>query len=124
MLQGSVTDHVDKECPLQPVDCVFSWAGCKERPLRKDTELHTTDTKHMMILAVECGELRKEVKELKDENEKVKAENYKMKGQIATIHHIIAKDICPIPILPVTVTTESGIVHFYTHVGGIACQLN
>ena len=118
MPQGSVTDHVDNECPLQPVDCVFSWAGCKEKPLRKDIELHTTDTKHMMILAVECGELRKEVKELKDENKKVKAENCKMKGQIATIHHIIAKDTRPIPILPVTVTTETGIVHFYTHVGG------
>ena len=47
--------------------CVFSWAGCKERPLRKDIELHTTDTKHMMLLAVACGELKKK-------NEKVKQE--------------------------------------------------
>ena len=64
MPRGSVTDHVDNECPLQPVDCVFSWAGCKERPLRKDIELHTTDTKHMMILAVACGELKKEITKL------------------------------------------------------------
>ena len=80
MPRDSVTDHVNKECPLQPVDCVFSWAGCKERPLRKDIELHTTDTKHMMLLAAACGELKKEnekvkqemASELKKKNDKIK----------------------------------------------------
>ena len=98
MPRGSVTDHVNNECPLQPVDCVFSWAGCKERPLRKDIELHTTDTKHMMILAVACGELKKE--------------NEKMQDQIVSLHHVAAND--SYPILPITVTPESGVVHFYS----------
>ena len=106
MPRGSVTDHVDSECPLQPVDCVFSWAGCKERPLRKDIELHTTDTKHMMILAVACGELKKEIKGLKDENIKLKQELI-----WATSHHL----------LPIEITHqftfysyESKVIHFYT----------
>ena len=102
MPRGSVTDHVNKECPLQPVDCVFSWAGCKERPLRKDTELHTTDTKHMMILAVACGELKKE--------------NEKMQDRIVSLHHIAAND--SYQVLPITITPKSGIVHFYTDVCG------
>ena len=112
MPRGSVTGHVNNECPLQPVDCVFSWAGCKERPLRKDIELHTTDTKHMMILAVACGELKKEnekVKqematvrgELKKENEKVKQEmvsalkkeNEKAKQEMASVHGELKKEI-------------------------------
>ena len=104
MLQGSVTDHVDSECPLQPVDCVFSWAGCKERPLRKDIELHTTDTKHMMILAVACGEQKKEIKELKDENKKLKQELI-----WATSHHLL-----PIEIKLTIPSRKSEVIHFYT----------
>ena len=89
MPRGSVTDHVDNECPLQPVDCVFSWAGCKERPLRKDIELHTTDTKHMMILAVACGELKKENEKVKQEMasacEELKKENGKVKQDMGEL---------------------------------------
>ena len=88
------------------MDCVFSWAGCKERPLRKDIELHTTDTKHMMILAVACGELKKEIKEVKDENKKLKQELI-----WATSHHL----------LPIEIThkftflsCESEVIHFKT----------
>ena len=131
MPRGSITGHVDKECPLQPVDCVFSWAGCKERPLRKDIELHTTDTKHMMILAVACGELKKEnekVKqemasvrvELKKENDKIKEELGKVKEENkrikANIHRVIAND--SYQVLPITITPESGVIHFYTDVCG------
>ena len=59
----------------QWIVCMFSWAGCKERPLRKDIELHTTDTKHMMLLAAACGELKKE-------NEKVKQEMASVRGEL------------------------------------------
>ena len=122
MPRGSVTDHVNNECPLQPVDCVFSWAGCKERPLRKDIELHTTDTKHMMILAVACGELKKEnekvkqematvrgelkeeIKELKDENKILKQELFR-----ASSHHLL-----PIEIKLKHPSRESEVIHFYT----------
>ena len=118
MLRGSVTGHVNNDCPLQPVDCVFSWAGCKERPLRKDIELHTTDTKHMMILAVACGELKKEnekvkqeitsvsgeLKELKDENKKLKQELI-----WATSHHLL-----PIEIKLTYPSWESEVIHFKT----------
>ena len=29
MPRGSLTAHIN-ECPLEPVDCVFSWAGCND----------------------------------------------------------------------------------------------
>ena len=84
MPRGSVTDHVNNECPLQPVDCVFSWAGCKERPLRKDIKEHTTNTKHMMILAVACGELKKENDKIKQETAlQFKEESDKIKTEMA-----------------------------------------
>ena len=141
-------------CPLQPVDCVFSWAGCKERPLRKDIELHTTDTKHMMILAVACGELKKENEtlkktcdQLKKEDEalqkacdQLKKEDETLKKTCDTLQktcdqvkeedetlkkeHAYTRDLLVVvaadtlPILPITVTCEEKIVHFYTEIGG------
>ena len=111
MPKDSVPAHLSK-CPLQPVDCVFSWAGCKERPLRKDIELHTTDTKHMMILAVVCEELKKENKTLKITCDQLKSENTYTRdllGVVATDTH---------PTLPITVTRGREVVHFYTEVGG------
>ncbi|XP_011409018.2 PREDICTED: TNF receptor-associated factor 3-like, partial [Amphimedon queenslandica] len=33
MPRGSLTAHVNRECPLEPVNCVFSWAGCNDKPL-------------------------------------------------------------------------------------------
>ncbi|XP_019855049.1 PREDICTED: TNF receptor-associated factor 5-like, partial [Amphimedon queenslandica] len=40
MPRDSVPDHLT-QCPLEPVDCVFSWAGCNDKPLRKDVQVHT-----------------------------------------------------------------------------------
>ena len=100
MPRGSVAGHVDKECPLQPVDCVFSWAGCKERPLRKDIELHIS-AKHI-ALAVECGQLQKE------------NEQTEMEDQSASIDHTNNMH----PILPINITPENGVVHFYTDACG------
>ena len=140
MLRGSVTDHVNKECPLQPVDCVFSWAGCKERPLRKDIELHTTDTKHMMILAVACGELKKENEKVKQETASVhgelKKENEKVKQEMASVRGELKKEIKELKdenkilkqellrasshhLLPIEIklkhpSCESEVIHFYT----------
>ena len=123
MPRGSVTDHVNNECPLQPVDCVFSWAGCKERPLRKDIELHTTDTKHMMLLAVACGELKKEIKEVKDENEKLKVELGEKDAHIHSLHSATKLELQTLPIkislfifepIFVTTATSSAVIHFYT----------
>ena len=104
MPKDSVPAHCTK-CPLQPVDCVFSWAGCKKRPLRKDIELHSTDTKHMMLLAVACGELKKENETLKKEN-----------AYTRDLLRVIAADTHPT--LPITVTCQREVVHFYTEVGG------
>ena len=118
MPRDSVFAHLT-ECPLQPVDCVFSWAGCKERPLRKDIELHTTDTKHMMLLAVACGELKKENETLKKTCNQLKKEDETLKKEHAYTHDllgVVAADTHPI--LPITVTCEEEVVHFYTKVGG------
>ena len=105
--QHTLTDHINK-CPLEPVDCVFSWAGCNDKPLRKDVHVHTADTKHMTLLAVACGQLKKENEQIKEE---MKKENDKLICEITNIHNAIADD--SYPLLPVAVTVGSEAVHFY-----------
>uniref|UniRef100_A0A1X7T5V2 RING-type domain-containing protein n=1 Tax=Amphimedon queenslandica TaxID=400682 RepID=A0A1X7T5V2_AMPQE len=89
----SISDHLT-QCPLERVDCVFSWAGCNDKPLRKDVDKHTADTKHMTLLAVACGQLKKEneqiKEEMKKENEKIKK---KMMKEIEKIQEKTTKEI-------------------------------
>ena len=101
MPRHTLTAHINK-CPLEPVDCVFSWAGCNDKPLRKDVHVHTADTKHMTLLAVACGQLKKE--------------NEKMNCQIVNIHNAMVDD--DDPLLPVKVTKGDEAVHFYTDACG------
>ena len=82
MPRGSLTAHVNTECPLEPVDCVFSWAGCNDKPLRKDVHVHTADTKHMTLLAVACGQLKKENEQIKEENKQIKEVSERFKEEI------------------------------------------
>ena len=117
MPRHTLTAHINK-CPLEPVDCVLSWAGCNDKPLRKDVHVHTADTKHMTLLAVACGQLKhenertkEEIDKLKIENEEIKEENEKVKCEIANIHNFVADD--SYPLLPIDVPIESEAVHFY-----------
>ena len=141
-------DHYENnECPLEPVDCVFSWTGCNDKPLRKDVHVHTADTKHMTLLAVACGQLKKENEQLKEEmrenNDKIKKrtdeENAKMKQEIEKIKKDMEEKYAKIkeemkqeqaelkdpifhaiadhPLLPIVIERKSDPVHFYTGVG-------
>ena len=138
MPRGSLTAHVNRECPLEPVDCVFSWAGCNDKPLRKDVHVHTADTKHMTLLAVACGQLKKENEQIKKENEKIKVleeENKKLTKEVVKLEkdveimnneNTILKDFVlsntkaddSYPLLPVYVIEGRAAVHFYTSACG------
>ena len=121
MPRYSLTAHID-ECPLQPVDCVFSWAGCNYKPLRKNVHVHTADTKHMTLLAVACGQLKKENEQIKQQNEQIKEENKKIKKEVKAIKATMKANFedcarCPdssYPSLPIGITSRSKAVHFYT----------
>uniref|UniRef100_A0A1X7UK10 RING-type domain-containing protein n=1 Tax=Amphimedon queenslandica TaxID=400682 RepID=A0A1X7UK10_AMPQE len=131
--------HHLTQCPLEPVDCVFSWAGCDDKPLRKDVHVHTADTKHMMLLAVACGQLKKENEQMKEENEQIKEENEKIRQEnekvreemmkqnkelkemnARTLSYIAVMDCDRYPLLPITLyrTSDPVPVHFYTEIGG------
>ena len=108
---------------MQPVDCVFSWAGCNDKPLRKDVHEHTADTKHMTLLAVACGQLKKENEQIKEENEQIKQDNEKIKKRVEVlqnentvlkdqVHHATVHD--SYPLLLIGIRKNKAAVHFYT----------
>ena len=53
---NEVEDHKKKDCPLQPVECVYSWLGCEDKPARKDLDRHCSK-EHKYILSDICEEL-------------------------------------------------------------------
>ena len=120
--QASLTAHVE------PVDCLFSQAGCNDKPLHKDVHVLTADTKHGTLLAVACGQSSKEnekiqeeikenidkIKEMKKEIEPLKKEDAHFNNDC--VHSTSADD--SYPLLPVVLTLQSGTVHFYTSAHG------
>uniref|UniRef100_A0A1X7UIU8 RING-type domain-containing protein n=1 Tax=Amphimedon queenslandica TaxID=400682 RepID=A0A1X7UIU8_AMPQE len=110
MPRYKITENIHiNECPLEPVDCVFSWAGCNDKPLRKDVHVHTADTKHMTLLAVACGQLKKENEEMKKE---IRENNDKIKEAKKEIEKL--RNIPTASLLPIDVTVGGEAVHFYT----------
>ena len=77
-------DHLDTSCPLQPVECEFSWAGCEVKPKRQDIPKHCSDNLQQHLSRA-CDELKKENAEIKKENAEIKKENTKIKEDLAKI---------------------------------------
>lgn len=48
--------HLEDDCPLQPVECMYSWRGCNKKPKRKDAEEHYSES-HQLTLIHACKEL-------------------------------------------------------------------
>ena len=49
----NLQDHLDKDCPLQVVNCDFQYAGCEAKVPRKDMPAHLAENySHITLLAV------------------------------------------------------------------------
>lgn len=84
--RSSIDSHLSNDCPLQPVECPFSWAGCTNKPLLEDRDLHATHFNHESLLAVTCGQLKRQLSKRPDH-----------------------------PVLPVTINKGPTPTHVYTH---------
>ena len=58
--------HKISECPMEPVECVYSWLGCNERPRRKDAVKHHSDAHHHLLSKV-YKELREDTNQIKSD---------------------------------------------------------
>lgn len=98
----SVDKHLETECPLQVTNCVFSYAGCNEKVLRRDMEVHVGQSLayHLSLQAVSHKEmiekqesLQKELDQLRekfeDKTSTLEDEIYRAKVDVEDIkaHH-------------------------------------
>ena len=58
--------HLKEECPLQDIECDFSFAGCKKKMIRRLMKKHLDESKdeHLKIMVEEFKTLRKVVNDL------------------------------------------------------------
>ena len=83
--------HIKNKCPMEPVECVYSWLGCKEMPRRKDAEKHYSDAHHHLLSKV-YKELREDTDQIiSDLNELHLDSNqtrYELNGLHRQGHHL------------------------------------
>ena len=83
-LLKSLEDHL-KECPLEVIECAFSYAGCNEKLPRKDMAEHITQRLaiHMSLQATshrqEVVKLNQRISELEERYEQSRAEVAKLR---------------------------------------------
>ena len=59
--------HLKEECPLQEIECEFSYAGCKKKMIRQLMQKHLGESKdeHLKMITTKYTTLEAEVNELK-----------------------------------------------------------
>ena len=83
LLREEIAAHQQNECPLQEIKCDLSWAGCTDTLLRKDAMNHMSDKLqwHFSIMAIACGETKKQNEELRNEVKDLKKEIKELKNR-------------------------------------------
>ena len=81
LLLKDLDQHLTRDCPLEVTDCCFSYAGCKERLVRKDMKAHV-DQNVALHLSLQTVCHRKQMMKLESQLSELKSENAKLKRQV------------------------------------------
>ena len=81
--RNEIQTHLEKNCPLKPIECRYSWIGCKEEPMRKDLESHYTCSmeSHQSLLLEQCEYLSFESQQMSKDLDAVEATCIDLKQQ-------------------------------------------
>ena len=81
--RNEIQTHLEKNCPLQPIECRYSWIGCKEEPMRKDLESHYTCSmkSHQSLLLEQCEYLSFESQQMSKDLDAIEATCTDLKQQ-------------------------------------------
>lgn len=120
MPQRDIQDHLQLNCPLQPVRCDLEWAGCNAWPHRGEKAQHNTEChmEHTSLLASVCLQLQHEVKKLRLEKDQL----------VLQLHNAVSGEFLllpqPMKILKSTLVSPSyGSCRFYSEVTGYKVSL-
>ena len=63
----SLKRHLEEDCPLEMVDCEFSYAGCPVKVKRSEMQAHVDEStqRHLSVLAKHCKCMTEEVNSLR-----------------------------------------------------------
>uniref|UniRef100_A0A1X7VAS0 RING-type domain-containing protein n=1 Tax=Amphimedon queenslandica TaxID=400682 RepID=A0A1X7VAS0_AMPQE len=85
--RDKLKSHMSTECPLQPFECEFSWAGCEEKLLKCQFVEHNINyqLEHLSLLSKACMTMRKDKKEAEKETQNIKEEVEVCRREIDTM---------------------------------------
>ena len=104
----NVENHLNSTCPLEVVNCSFSFAGCEERLPRKDMPAHINESL-AVHMSLQADSHRQQLEKLETQNQELKAQNQKFENRIQNLEkEVLTVDsesfICAhLRILPVTI---------------------
>ena len=107
----NVDNHLNSTCPLEVVNCSFSYAGCEESLPRKDMPAHINESLavHMSLQAVSH---QRQLEKLETQNQELKAQNQKFENRIQNLEkEVLTADYrsfvrAHLRILPVIIVTN------------------
>ena len=120
-------EHVSSQCPLTPVECEFSDAGCDAKVYRRDLPSHLSDNMvtHMSLLARENRKLKQQLKteqQLREEFKRELAIQDKKHEQHSKLQKETLAHIFHVPPLHLVMEGQKS-EPFYSHAGGYKLQL-
>ena len=73
--RGHLDEHLENECPLHVVSCLFAFAGCAVQVRRNELDAHMAEVKtHLSLLAAELHQVKQKVVSVTQENTHLKNE--------------------------------------------------
>ena len=88
----ALESHLENDCPLETIDCLFQYAGCEAQFPHKDMPEHMKDTAtHLTLPASVTHSLVKENQQLREEVDKLKVALTKHSG-FPKVYHVKKTD--------------------------------
>ena len=128
----NVDNHLNSTCPLEVVNCSFSYAGCEERLPRKDMPAHINESLvvHMSLQAVSH---QRQLEKLETQNKNLETQIQRLEGEVLSVDS--GSFICAhLRILPIAIIMNGFTMRkeskrewkcppFYTHPRGYKMSL-
>ena len=84
MVRGKIHMHLEKDCPLEKINCLFETSGCTTKVLRKDMTEHIDSERlqHLMLLGRAQDSLKKQLDKLNSKLAAYETENASLQAKV------------------------------------------
>ena len=84
MVRGKIHMHLEKDCPMETISCLFEKSGCSTKVLRKDMTEHIDSERlqHLMLLGQSQDSLKKELDKFNSKLAAYETENASLRAKV------------------------------------------